>query len=111
MLKYSIPLIATVIGWWINSTADKYVVVFMLGTAANGLLSVSYKIPQILNTFQGIFTQAWQISAIKEYGEDDTSTFYGKTFSKITGEDGSIIYTQEVFIYSIKKDDFETPIL
>ena len=30
---------------------------------------------------------------------------------KITGEDGSIIYTQEVFIYSIKKDDFETPIL
>lgn len=83
MLKYSIPLIATVIGWWINSTADKYVVVFMLGTAANGLLSVSYKIPQILNTFQGIFTQAWQISAIKEYGEDDTSTFYGKTFSTI----------------------------
>ena len=80
MLAYSIPLIATTVGWWINSTADKYVVTFMLGVSANGLLSVSYKIPQIINTFQGIFTQAWQISAIKEYGENDTATFYGNIF-------------------------------
>ena len=80
MLVYSIPLIATVVGWWINSTADKYVVTFMLGVAANGLLSVSYKIPQIINTLQGIFSQAWQISAIKEYGNEETKLFYGKTF-------------------------------
>ena len=52
----------------------------MLGVASNGLLSVSYKIPQIINTLQGIFTQAWQISAVKEYGEEDTSKFYGNTF-------------------------------
>lgn len=55
----------------------------MLGVASNGLLSVSYKIPQIINTLQGIFTQAWQISAVKEYGEEDTSKFYGNTFSSI----------------------------
>ena len=73
MLMYSVPLIATAVGWWINSAADKYVVAFMLGVASNGLLSVSYKIPQIINTLQGIFTQAWQISAVKEYGEEDTS--------------------------------------
>lgn len=83
MLAYSIPLIATVVGWWINSTADKYVVTFMLGVASNGILSVSYKIPQIINTLQGIFTQAWQISAIKEYGERDTAVFYGNTFTII----------------------------
>lgn len=83
MLMYSVPLIATAVGWWINSAADKYVVAFMLGVASNGLLSVSYKIPQIINTLQGIFTQAWQISAVKEYGEEDTSKFYGNTFSSI----------------------------
>lgn len=83
MLIYSIPLIATVVGWWVNSTADKYVVSFMLGVSANGLLSVSYKIPQIINTLQGIFIQAWQISAIKEYGEKDTAKFYGNTFAII----------------------------
>ena len=83
MLIYCLPLIATVVGWWINSTADKYVVAFMVGVSANGILSVSYKIPQIINTLQGIFTQAWQISAIKEYGNQDTARFYGNTFSII----------------------------
>lgn len=83
MLTYSIPLIATAVGWWVNSTADKYVVVFMLGVASNGVLSVSYKIPQIINTLQGIFTQAWQISAIKEYGERDTAEFYGNAFISV----------------------------
>ena len=80
MLVYSIPLIATTVGWWVNSTADKYVVAFMVGIASNGILSVSYKIPQIINTLQSIFIQAWHISAIKEYGEQDTARFYGKTF-------------------------------
>ena len=80
MLLYCIPLIATTLGWWVNSTADKYVVSFMLWVASNGILSVSYKIPQIINTLQGIFTQAWQISAIKEYGNEDTGRFYGRTF-------------------------------
>ena len=83
MLIYCIPLIATVVGWWINSTADKYVVTFLIGVSANGILSVSYKIPQIINTLQSIFIQAWQISAIKEYGEKDTAKFYGNTFSII----------------------------
>lgn len=83
MLTYSIPLLATTLGWWINNTLDKYAVTFICGVAANGLLSVSYKIPQILNTFQSIFGQAWQISAIKEYGEHDSANFYGKIFSTI----------------------------
>ncbi|HCR4368829.1 TPA: oligosaccharide flippase family protein, partial [Enterococcus faecium] len=83
MLNYSIPLIATVVGWWINSTADRYVVSFIVGVSANGLLSVAYKIPQIINTLQGIFIQAWQISAIKEYGDNETAKFYGNTFVMI----------------------------
>lgn len=83
MILYSVPLMLTSIGWWINSTADKYVVTFMLGVTYNGLLSVSYKIPQIINTIQGIFIQAWQISAIKEYGGNDTAKFYGNTFTII----------------------------
>lgn len=83
MLLYCTPLIATVLGWWINSAFDKYTVALICGVAANGILSVSYKIPQIINTLQSIFIQAWQISAIKEYGEEDTKEFYGRTFSVI----------------------------
>lgn len=80
MLIYCVPLIATVLGWWVNSTSDRYVVTVMCGVAANGLLSVAYKIPSIISTLQGIFIQAWQISAIKEYGRNDTRDFYGRAF-------------------------------
>lgn len=81
MLVYCVPLICTALGWWVNSAADKYVVTLICGVAANGILSVSYKIPSIITTLQTIFTQAWQISAIKEYGEKDVASFYGKIFS------------------------------
>ena len=80
MLDYCVPLIITVVGWWINSGSDRYIVTLFCGIAANGLLSIAYKIPTILNTFQGIFIQAWQISAIKEYGSQDTKKFYGDIF-------------------------------
>lgn len=83
MLLYCTPLIASVVGWWVNSGSDKYVVTFFCGVAANGVLSVAYKIPSILNTFQSIFIQAWQISAVKEYGERDNTIFYGQTFNVI----------------------------
>lgn len=83
MLMYCLPLIATNIGWWVNSASDRYVVTFLCGIAANGVLSVSYKIPSALNMIQSIFTQAWQISAIKEYGSRDTGRFYGATFTLI----------------------------
>lgn len=80
MLLYCLPLIASVIGWWINSGFDRYVVALFCGVSANGILSVAYKIPSILNTLQSIFVKAWQISAIKEYGENSTAKFYGDTF-------------------------------
>lgn len=80
LLVYCLPLLFTTLGWWINNVADRYAVTAICGVAANGVLSVAYKIPSIINTLQVIFTQAWQISAIKEYGEKDTARFYGRTF-------------------------------
>ncbi|MFG6329087.1 MAG: oligosaccharide flippase family protein [Lachnospiraceae bacterium] len=80
MLLYCMPLIFTTLGWWVNNAADKYSVFFIIGTASTGILSISYKIPTILNVVQSIFIQAWQISAIKEYETEDVGSFYGKTF-------------------------------
>lgn len=78
MLQYSIPLIFTCLSWWLNSTADKYITALYCGITSNGLLAISYKIPTILNTIQSFFIQAWQISAIKEYGNNNC--FYKKMF-------------------------------
>lgn len=83
MLLYSFPLILNTLGWWANNVSDRYVVTAMCGIAANGVYSVSYKIPSILNVFQSIFTQSWQISAVKEYNKDDTRYFYGNVITAI----------------------------
>lgn len=81
MLAYCVPLIFSAVGWRINNVADKYAVTLMVSAAANGLLSVAYKIPTILNTFQQIFMQAWQITVLKEYGGEKADTFYGGMFT------------------------------
>ena len=83
MITYSAPLIFSTIGWWVNNASDRYVVTLMCGLAANGVLSVSYKIPSIINTVFSMFGQAWQISAIKEYDKKNTNSFYADSFSFI----------------------------
>lgn len=81
MLKYSFPLIANSVSWWINNASDRYIVTFMCGVAENGIYSVSYKIPTILSMFQGIFYNAWSISAIKEFDNNDEDGFIGANYS------------------------------
>lgn len=83
MVAYSFPLVATSLGWSINNAGDKYVVTFILGVGANGLLAVAYKIPAILNILQSIFISAWQISGVKEYGGDEAEGFYCQVFLTI----------------------------
>lgn len=83
ILQYSIPLIITTIGWWVNNVLDKYVVALVLGVGANGLLSVAYKIPGVMNVIQAIFMQAWHISAVKEYENQQAGSFYESMFVSI----------------------------
>ena len=80
MLDYSKPLIANSIAWWINNTSDRYVVIFFCGLAENGIYSVASKIPSILNIFQSIFSQAWTLSAVKDFDPEDKNGFFANTY-------------------------------
>ena len=66
MLRYSIPLIPTTIFWWITSVSDRYMVNAFIGSAANGIYAVSYKLPTILTLVSSVFMEAWQFSAVTE---------------------------------------------
>lgn len=81
MIKYSMPLIANTISWWINNASDRYILTFLRGVAENGVYSVAYKIPTILSMFQNIFYNAWSISAIAEFDENDSDGFIGNNYS------------------------------
>ncbi|WP_423217197.1 oligosaccharide flippase family protein [Streptococcus equinus] len=81
MLSYSIPLIANSVSLWINNASDRYILSFMRGVSENGIYSVSYKIPTILFMFQNIYFNAWSISAIAEFDENDSDGFIGTNYS------------------------------
>lgn len=80
MTDFSKPLILNNISWWVNGVSNRYIITWFCGIAANGIYSVSYKIPSILVMFQGIFSQAWTLSAVQGYDKNDTNGFFTKMY-------------------------------
>lgn len=81
MVEYSVPMIANSTAWWINSVSDRYIIIWLCGVAENGIYSVANKIPSIVDVFQGIFSQAWTLSAVKEFDEEDKGGFFSNMFT------------------------------
>lgn len=80
MRSYCAPMIANSTAWWINGVSDRYIIVWLCGAAANGVYSVASKIPSILDVFQSIFSQAWTLTAVKEFDPEDKSGFFSKMY-------------------------------
>lgn len=88
MIKYSTPLIPNSVAIWVNNTANRYFILYYLGSALNGIFAVANKIPTLLGVLNSIFFQSWQLSAIEEYENKDKSHFYSEIFN---------IYSQFLF--------------
>ncbi|MBR1392920.1 MAG: polysaccharide biosynthesis C-terminal domain-containing protein [Ruminococcus sp.] len=80
MLRYSMPLIPAQILWLITNSSDSFMTTHYMGQAANGVLSASYKIPNLVATVYFTFGQAWNMSAIIEDDSDDRNEFYSNVF-------------------------------
>ena len=110
LILYSVPLIANSIAWWISSVSDRYIVVFFCGVAANGIYSVASKIPSILSVFQGIFSQAWTLSAVKDYDREDGDGFFATTYEAyncvLTLVCGAIILFDKLLARFLYANDF-----
>lgn len=96
---YCIPTIFTTLAWWVNSGIDRYFVTGMCGVGQNGIYSIAYKIPTILGIFQGIFNQAWMISAIMEFDHEDPDGFFGKTYELYTAM--MVLVTSGILLFNI----------
>ena len=83
MAKYSVVLIPNTFMWWIINSSDRIVVAALLGTAANGILAVAYKLPSIVTVVSNTFTQAWSYSAIKEEESEDRDAFTSTVFDRL----------------------------
>ena len=58
MSIFSITLVPNSVLWWVTNASDRILVTKMVSVAANGLYTVSYKIPSLMTTFSTIFMQA-----------------------------------------------------
>ncbi len=101
MLKYSIPLIPTTVFWWITSVSDRYMVNEIIGSHANGIYTVAYKLPTVLTLLSTMFMQAWQFSAVTESEGDrlELASFY----TKIWGSFQAIMFLAGAFIIAFAK--------
>ncbi|WIV12966.1 polysaccharide biosynthesis C-terminal domain-containing protein [Proteiniborus sp. MB09-C3] len=99
MMRYSLPLIPTTVSTWIINMSDRYVLSYMLGSEANGLYAIAYKVPTIITIVTGIFMDAWQISAVNEHQKGDG----GRFFSKVLDVYSSLVFCGASVIIALTK--------
>lgn len=80
MLKYCLPMIPTLVAWSLNTNIDKFMIIGFCGLDESGIYSVAHKIPTLMTAVLSVFTQAWQLSAINSYGDDDESEYYTNVY-------------------------------
>lgn len=85
MLKYSIPMMPSIILWWVINVSDRYMVTYFIDSSANGLYTAASKIPNFIIMFSSIFIDAWQLSAVDEYDNDGKANFFTNVFRVYSG--------------------------
>lgn len=80
ILYYSLPMIPNSLGWWINHSVSRLFLNHYCGVADVGIYSAATKIPNMIDTFRGFFIQAWQLSTIMEYENEEAISFFEKIY-------------------------------
>lgn len=90
IFRYTIPMVPNSMSWWVSNSSDKYIIAWLLSTSALGVYSVAYKIPSLLTVFTGIFTSAFQISAVEDFGSEKSKKFFENMYGMFASINVSI---------------------
>ena len=105
MLRFSVPMIPTSIMWIITGFSDRLFIKYMHGPAATtgdsaaGIYTAASKIPNLVSMVSTVFFQAWNMSAITEYGSKDIGKFYQKVYSAYQ----SVMFIASAFLILLVK--------
>ncbi len=113
MLKYSVPLMPTIILWWIINVSDRYMVTYFIDSSANGLYTAASKIPNFVIMFSSIFIDAWQLSAVDEYDNEGRAQFFTNVFRVYSGgifavSSGLVLFCQPITKILVAKSYYES---
>lgn len=81
LLHYTLPLLPTVLIWWVLTFGDRWFVRWFVGAEANGVYAVAARLTGVIYTFTIIIQQAWQETAILQYGSADRDRFFSQVFA------------------------------
>lgn len=83
LLAYSWPMVPNALSNWVLSLSDRLVILHYLGVESNAIYAVANKIPNLVKTFQGTFTSAWQENASLSVKDADSKMYYSEMFDSI----------------------------
>lgn len=111
LIYFAVPMIPNSLMWWLINASSRYFIIWFVGISANGLFAVASRIPALLNILYQVFNQAWQLSAIEEYENENKSAFYTNVFSNLSailflGASGIIIFIKVVFDFMFSTEYF-----
>lgn len=83
MLKYSIPLVPNTICWAVINMSDRLILNSFIGAESNGIYSIAYKFPNILNNFYAYFNVAWRETSARILNDGNYNKEYLSIYTKI----------------------------
>lgn len=93
MLRYSLPLIPNALCAQIINLSDRLVISGFMGASSNGIYSVSYKFPNMVETVYHYFYTAWSESAsrVMAKGKEEAVKYYQSLHDTISNLMFSVI--------------------
>lgn len=85
MLKYAIPLIPNTLSATIINLSDRLIITRFMGPGANGVYSISYKFPNMVEVIYHFFYTAWSESASRVWakGKEEATKYYQALYEQI----------------------------
>lgn len=81
LLAFSMPIAFSSLSMWIVSVSDRFIIIFFLGSAANGLYAAANKIPNLLQQAFSVFNLSWQENASLSIDDKDSDQYFGDVFN------------------------------
>lgn len=78
LLRYVIPMLPTIICWWLTTCSDRFFIQHYFSLADNGIYAVAARFGAILQIIGNIIFQAWQETALRQYNSPDRDAFFSK---------------------------------
>ena len=113
LLSYSWPLVPNSLSSWAVRTADKLVLIAVMGAEAEAVYGVANKLPNMFNLVQTTFTMAWQENASVSVEDQDSEEYFGSMFDTVfsfftAAIAGLIAFTPVIFKILIRGDYSES---